>query len=212
MISVKWSKDEQRLFKRLSTPSKVQDFLNRIPASFKKMDDEVCMSPRRTLAFGKTHCCVEGAMLGAAILEFHQYKPLLMDLRSDKSDLDHVIAVFKIGKYFGALSKTNHAVLRFREPVYLSIRELAMSFFHEYFLDDGRKTMLDYSLPINLNRFNNLNWRTTDEELYDIPYELDHARHYPVVPKPYRKHLRRADKIEIEAGKLLDWKPPRRAR
>jgi hypothetical protein len=165
------------------------------------------MSPRRTLAFGEVHCCVEGALLGAAILEFHGHPPLIMDLRSNKHDLDHVLAVFKAGKYFGALSKTNHAVLRYREPVYASVRELAMSFFHEYFLDDGRKTMVDYSLPFDLHRFDILEWRTTEEDLFDIPYALDSVRHFPVVPAAYRKHLRRADRIEIQAGKLLDWKP-----
>src|SRR3989344_8107116 len=134
-----YSKGEIELFRKLDSPQKIQDYLNSIPFNF-QVKKVTFMSPRLVLKNKKAHC-VEGAMLASAILEFHGWKPLILDLRSTEKpyDYDHVVSVFKLNGCFGAISKTNHAVLRFREPVYKSVRELAMSYFHEYFLDNGRK-------------------------------------------------------------------------
>jgi hypothetical protein len=123
-----------KIFKKLSTPQKIQDFLNSLKFNFED-DGETCMSPRQVLLKGKAHC-MEDAMFAAAALEFHGHKPLILDLRATERpyDSDHVVAVFKKFGCFGAISKTNHAVLRYREPIYKSIRELALSYFHEYFL------------------------------------------------------------------------------
>ena len=123
------------------------------------------MSPRMVLKTKKAHC-VEGALFAAAVLEFHGHKPLLLDLRSTRKpwDYDHVLTVFKKDGFFGSISKTNHAVLRYREPIYKSVRELAMSFFHEYFLDNGRKTLREYSELFNLSKLK-MNWRTSKKNL-----------------------------------------------
>ena len=110
------------------------------------------MSPRFVIK-NKTAHCMEGALLAAAVLEFHGAKPLVMDLRSEDHDFDHVVAVFKQFGHWGTVSKTNHAVLRYREPIYQSIRELAMSYFHEYFDGKGRKTLREYSRLFNLRYF-----------------------------------------------------------
>jgi hypothetical protein len=202
-ISTMWNKSEQALFTRLKTPAAIQSFLNTIPLNFEKRR-ETCMSPRAVLERKLAHC-MEGALLAAAILEFHGYKPYVLDLRAKRPDDDHVVAVFKVGKYFGAISKTNHAVLRYREPIYASIRELALSYFHEYFTDDGKKTLREYSLPVDLNRFNKRNWRISKEDLFEIPHTLDKVKHYSIVPKSYLRKLRQADPIEIKAGKLREW-------
>ena len=141
-----WSSTEERVFKKHSTPAKIQDYINSIPINYEK-SGETCMSPRLVLEKRLAHC-MEGAMLAAAILEYHGHKPLVMDLRTIKPhDNDHVVALFKERGKWGAISKTNHAVLRYREPVYLTVRELAMSYFHEYFLDNGLKTLREYSVP-----------------------------------------------------------------
>jgi len=201
-----YTKAEIQFFKKLNTPVKIQDYLNSIPFNFEKHGDTF-MSPRRVIKEGTAHC-MEGAMFAAAALEFHGHKPLILDLRSVKKpfDYDHVVAVVKIDGYWGAISKTNHGVLRYREPVYKTIRELVMSFFHEYFLHSGQKTLREYSVPLNLNRFNKINWRTSDEELWDIPIELDSTKHYQILNKKQIKNLRLADKIEIEIGKIVEFK------
>ena len=161
-------------------------------------------SPIFTLRKGNAHC-FEGALLGAYILSLHGFTPYLMHLKTTKGDYDHVIVPFKVGKFWGALSKTNHAVLRYREPIYKNIRELALSYFHEYFLNDGRKTLRQYSKLLNLNTFEK-NWPILEGNLWGIDQELDKIKHYDIVPKSYLKKLRRAEKIEIKAGRILEWK------
>ncbi len=163
------------------------------------------MSPRFVIKTKTAHC-MEGAMFAAAVLEFAGARPLVLDLRSAFHDFDHVIAVFKQFGCFGAISKTNHAVLRYREPVYKTIRELALSFFHEYFDDQGKKTLREYSKLFDLSYFNKLNWRTSSAKLFEIPEHLDEIKHYKILSKKQIRNLRKADKVEIETGKLVEWK------
>lgn len=200
-----WSKSERSVFYKLNSPKKIQDFLVFKIRHNPARDGVECRSPREVLKFGKAHC-MEGALLAAAILEYHGQKPLLMDLRSADNDLDHVVALFRQFGGWGAISKTNHAVLRYREPVYKTIRELALSYFHEYFLDSGKKTLREYSNAFNLNRLNHLSWRTTDKDLVELPERLDRAPHYGILSAAQIRNLRPADSIEIKAGKLLEWK------
>ncbi len=150
------TKEERKIFQSLNSPSKIQSFINNIPANFEPNGD-TCKSPRTVLKENKCHC-IEGAILAAMILRYHGYEPLILDMESTRKDFDHVIAIFKEFGKFGAISKTNHAVLRYREPVYNSVHELVMSFFHEYFTDDGKKTLRNYSNPINLKKFDEYGW------------------------------------------------------
>lgn len=198
-----FTKKELALIKRLNTPAKVQDFLNGLKFNFENKE-ETLKSPLFTLRAKNAHC-LEGALLGAYILSIHGHKPWLVHLKTSKEDYDHVIAPFKLGGLWGALSKTNHAVLRYREPVYKNIRELTMSYFHEYFLDSGVKTLRQYSRPLNLNIFEQ-NWATLDGDLWGIDQELDKIKHYDVFPRGVLGRLRKADKIEIKAGKVVEYK------
>lgn len=197
-----FAKKEKTLFKKLNTPAKVQDFLNTLRFNFEKRGATL-KSPLSTLR-GKNAHCMEGALLGAYILSLHGFKPYVMCLKAIKRDYDHVIAPFKIGRFWGALSKTNHSVLRYREPVYKNIRELAMSYFHEYFLDNGSKTLRKYSKLLNLNTFEK-NWALIEIDLWGIDQELDKIKYYNILPKHLKK-LRRADKVEIKAGKIVEYK------
>ncbi|MEN9338259.1 MAG: hypothetical protein RIQ41_573, partial [Candidatus Parcubacteria bacterium] len=136
---------EKNFLKSLSTPAKIQDYLDTLQFNHEE-GGETCMSPRHVLRTKQAHC-IEGAMLAAVALMFQGRPPLLLNLKVNTSkDDDHIVVLFEENGYWGALSKTNHAVLRFRDPVYKSVRELAMSYFHEYFLvKDGTKTMRGYS-------------------------------------------------------------------
>ncbi|MBI5871645.1 hypothetical protein HZB88_01005 [archaeon] len=197
------TKGELAIFRKLNTPKKIQDFLNRIPINFDYRKDTF-MSPRMVLKKGKCHCA-EGAVLAALCLKIHGHKPLILDLTATKNDYDHVIAVFKKNGKWGAISKTNHTVLRYREPVYNSIRELVMSFFHEYFDDKGRKNLRSYSLPVDLSRFDKENWAGSWEDLWHINEYLEKVKHYPILNKKQISGLRKADKTEIKAGKIVEW-------
>ena len=198
------SKKEIGLFKKLNSPSKIQGFLNSLKINFEEEGD-TCFSPRRVLQEKRCHC-VEGAVLAAMVLRFYGREPVLVDLTSSAKDFDHVLAVFKQHGMFGAISKTNHAVLRYREPVYSSIRELVMSFFHEYFTDEGIKTLRSYSVPVNLKIFDYLGWMNTFEEVWFIPEHLAKIKHFPILNRKQIAGLRKADEIEINVGKMAEWK------
>lgn len=196
-----FTREEIALYKRLNSPKKIQDFLNSLKINFEEEGD-TCMSPRMVLKKGKAHC-IEAALLAAVALRFHGREPLIVDLEANRKDFDHVIAVFKRNGKWGAISKTNHAVLRYREPVYKDIRELVMSFFHEYFLDNGKKTLRRYSLPVDLKKFDKLGWMTSEEEVWYVADHLTKVKHFDILNRAQISALRRADKIEIEAGKLV---------
>lgn len=197
-----FTEEEKHVLEKLNTPAKIQDFLNKIPFNFEK-NGETLKSPLWVLRKQTAHC-FEGALLGAFILSLHGFPPLILHLKSIANDYDHVIALFQINGLWGALSKTNHAVLRYREPVYKNIRELAMSYFHEYFLDDGRKTLRQYSAPLNLNTLKE-DWSTHRQDLWGIDKKLDKTKHYDIIPKSAIKKLRKADRVEIKAGKIVEW-------
>jgi hypothetical protein len=202
------SPDERKIFRSLSTPAKIQDFLNALPTNHEP-DGDTCLSPRRVLRERRAHC-MEGSMLAAAILRFHGERPLVVDLTASPDDHDHVIAVFRRHGHWGAVSKTNHAVMRYREPVYRTIRELALSFFHEYFLQsNGKKTLRSYSAPVDLSRFDRRGWLTSEEDVWYVPEHLCDIPHVPLVSRAQIASLRRADDIELKAGELLEWPPPR---
>jgi len=192
-----------QILKKLDTPKKIQDFLDTLPRNFEE-DGDTCFSPMMVLK-KKTCHCIEGAVLAALALRINGQPPLILDLKATKDDLDHVVALYKKYGKWGAISKTNHAVLRFREPIYNSVRELALSYFHEYFDDRGRKNLRSYSVPFNLKKFDKLGWMTTHEDIDYIAENLDQAKHYSIMSKKQIANLRRADKVEIETGKIIEW-------
>ncbi len=196
----KTRQEEFRLFKKLSTPEKIQDFLDTLPINF----EDTCRSPLETLRAGVAQC-MEGAMLAGAALWYHGKPPLLLDLKTLDHDESHVVALFKHGGYWGAISKTNHAVLRYRDPVFKTTRELALSYFNEYFTHKGEKTLLSFTRPFNLLRYGD-SWLTAAEPLDAIVDDIDHAQHIPIVPRKLQRKLRKADSIEISAGKIVEWK------
>lgn len=198
------TKQELSILRALRTPQKIQDFLDSLPIN-KEKNGDTCLSPRRVLRERHAHC-MEGAMFAALALRLHGHRPLLMDLKTTKKDFDHVVALFRVGGFWGAISKTNHAVLRYREPIYRTPRELALSYFHEYFLDDGTKTLRSFSRPFDLSRFDKRGWMTDEDDLWYVPIALDDAPHVPLLNRAQIRKLRKADKIERDAGKLIEWK------
>jgi hypothetical protein len=200
------SKKELEVINKLNTPNKIQDFINSLEINF-ELGKETCMSPRMVLRGKKAHC-MEGALLAAAILRFHGHRPLVIELHTNPKDDDHAIALFKKDGKWGAITKTNHAVLRYREPIYENIRELVMSYFHEYFDDNGRKNLRSYSRPVDLSIFDKYNWMTAEEDLWYIDDYLSKVQHKNILTKSQVAKLRKADKIEIDSGKLIEWKNP----
>jgi len=200
-----FKEEELKVLKKLDNPKKIQDFLNSLNINFEENAD-TCMSPRMVLKTGKAHC-IEGALVAAAAFRIHGQEPLVVDMEANQKDDDHVIAVFKKNNFWGAVGKTNHAVLRYREPVYKSIRELVMSFFHEYTLDKtGEKTLRTFSLPVNLKRFDKFNWMTLEKDVWFIPEFLTTIPHEKILNHSQIMSLRKADEIEIKAGSIIEYK------
>ena len=172
------NKDELLLLRKLATPEKIQRYLDELPYN-KERDGETCRSPRVAIQHNTAHC-FEGALLAAAALRVNGRQPLILDLESVRDD-DHVIAVYRDHECWGAIAKSNYAGLRFRCPVYRTLRELAMSYFEHYYNLGGEKTLRAYSRPVNLARFDPLGWMTAEEPLWAIPEYLCEIRHTPVL-------------------------------
>jgi hypothetical protein len=195
---------EYRLLKKLDTPEKMQTFLESIPYNHER-SGETCMSPTRVLRENKAHC-IEGAFLACTAFMLAGREPLIVSLKVTKPDDDHIIVVFKENGYYGALSKTNHAVLRYRDPVYRSVRELVMSYFHEYFLyGNGKKTLVGYTKPINMKRFGT-KWINAGEDLWDIAEIIYDAPVVSTVPVKNKKYIRTATAFERRVHNTPEWK------
>jgi len=197
---------ELLILKKLDSFSKIQDFINNIPINFEKDGKDTCLSPRRVLRENRAHC-IEGALLAALAIRLNGLgESLVVDMRASQGDYDHVIAVFKQNGKWGAITKTNHAVLRYREPIYDSVHELIMSYFHEYTNEKGNKTLREFSEPINLAIFDNTDWVTSEDNLWFIHDYIDRVKHYKILSEKQEKNLRKADLLEIQSGKLTEWK------
>jgi hypothetical protein len=188
---------ERAVFRRLTTPEKIQRFLDDL-AYNKELDGETCRSPRRVLRDRTAHC-MEGALFGAAALRVLGHPPLLLDLEAVRDD-DHVLAIFQLRSHWGALAKSNYSGLRYREPVYRTLRELAMSYFEHYYNLKCEKTLRNYSRPVNLRRFDSIRWMTAEEDVWVIPEYLVTISHTPLLRPGLAKRLGRVDDRLFAAG------------
>jgi len=191
---------EMKTLKRLNTPEKIQRFLDEELAYNKEKDGETCRSPRRVLNDMTGHC-FEGGLLAVAALRVHGYPPLVVDLEAVRDD-DHILAVFKQNGAWGAIAKSNYSGLRFREPVYRTIRELAMSYFEHYYNPGDEKTLRRYSQPLNLQRFDKLGWMTATEDLWVLNDYLLEIPHWPILTPAMEKALCKVDRRLFGAGRF----------
>ena len=202
------SKAEFAVLRRLRTPRKIQEFLYGLKQNF-ELQGETCNSVRTVLKQRRAHC-IEGAMLAAAALWVHGEPPLLMDMQAVR-DFDHVICLFRRNGRWGAISKTNGIGLRGRDPVYKSLRELAMSYVHEYTNKAEFKTLRTYSVPFDLRRLQPSAW-VTSEDAWDLVDHLEALRHFELMGKRHVRTLVRRDPFERALGGLLQYKKPRKKR
>src|SRR3989344_4690534 len=190
----------------LSTPIEIQDFLDALPMNWEKSGD-THHSPASALAARKAHC-IEGALIAATALWIAGERPYIMDLwANEKRDgEDHLVALYQRGKYWGAISKTNHASIRFRDPVYRTPRELALSYFHEWFLNTtGEKTLEAYTRPYDLSKLG-AGWIAARDDLWYLDDVVNALPHYPLMPRGHERYVRKADAMERRAGRLIEWK------
>jgi len=182
------------MLKPLDSPYKIQEFLDSIPYNTTKRT----LSPLLVMKERMAHC-MDGGMFAASALRRLGYPPLIVDLTAENDD-DHIIAVFREGSCWGAIAKSNTTVLRFREPVYRSLRELAMSYFDLYYNLNSHKSLRSYSRTIDLSRFDDRNWETTDEDLEFIGDYTYTVRHYPLLTRKQILSLNKVPKYLYDAG------------
>ena len=180
------NKQELALYRRLNTPEKIQQYLDDLPYN-KERDGETCRGPRRVIRDNTAHC-FEGALFGAAALRMNGYPPLILDLEAVRDD-DHVVAIYRTNDGWGSIGKSNYAGLRFRSPVYRTLRELALSYFEHYYNLDGEKTLRAYSRPVNLSRFDKIAWMTSEEDLWVMPEYLLEISHTPIAHVTRRMYM-----------------------
>ena len=196
---------EFAVLRRLNTPRKIQAFLYGLRQNFEQRG-ETCHGVREVLRARSAHC-IEGAMLAAAALWVHGEPPLLLDMRAVQ-DFDHVVALFRRRGRWGAISKTNGATLRWRDPVYRSLRELAMSYLHEYTNRREQKTLREYSRPFDLRALPSGAWVTPVKGAWAVAERLDNLPHYPLMTPREVRELVRRDPFERRIGLLLQYRRP----
>lgn len=196
------NESDAKILAELQTPEAIQDFITGLSMNPEKNGD-TCHSVMNVLKFRHAHC-IEAAMLAAAALWMGGAKPLLMDMRAQGDD-DHVITLFRSRGCWGAISKSNHVWLRWRDPVYRTLRELAMSYFHEY-TNKEKKTLRAYSASFDLRRFSPPEWVTNQDNCWDIALALDDARHYRLLTPAQVRALKERDSFELKANQMVEYR------
>jgi len=197
------TRGELGTLRRLDRPDKVQSYLDGLTYNI-ETDGDTVRSPRRVMRDRTAHCA-EGAFLAAAAFRVQGRPPLLVDLEAVRDD-DHVLAVYRDGGLWGAVATSKFAGLRYRAPVYRTVRELVLSYFEHYYNWDGERTLRAYSRPVSLARFDRIGWMTAEEDLWPLVEHLTAIRHTPLIPPAAARRLVRLDKRSYEAG--LHGAPP----
>jgi hypothetical protein len=191
---------ERKIFSELTNPVRIQRFIDDDLAYNLEPHGATCYSPRLAIEKGEAHC-MEGALVAAAALRMLGYPPLILDLEAVR-DTDHVLAIYRSRGLWGAIAKSNYSGLRSREPVYRTLRELAMSYFEHYFNPAREKTLRAYSRPVNLARFDFMNWMTAERDVWEIPNHLCEIPHTRLMPRETERGLAKMDRRLFEAGCL----------
>ena len=194
---------ELRTLRALDTPVKVQRFLDALAYNHER-GGATCRSPRRVLR-DRTAQCAEGAFLAAAAFRINGRAPLIVDLEAERDD-DHLLAVYKDRGHWGAVGKSKFAGLRYRAPVYRTIRELVLSYFEDYYNYAGERTLRRYSRPTSLVPFDRIGWMTSEADLWPVIERFLEAPHVVLLPSGVAKRLPRKDRRSYAAG--LHGAPP----
>jgi len=190
------SRKDSKLISRLRSPFEIQVFLDSIPYS----EDSSYKCPLSVLRRREAHC-FDGALFAAAALRRLGYRPLIVYMLAVRDD-DHLLAVYRRGKFWGAVAKSNFVGLRFREPVYRTIRELVMSYFEVFWNLNREKSLRAYTSPLNLARFDAQDWMIQDGPLELISDHLDYVRTIRLLTPAMISRLTRVDLRSFRAGSV----------
>jgi hypothetical protein len=196
LIEQVFTPDERTIFTSLDTPAKIQAFLDGMPYS----EEEIYRCPRQVLRDRKAHC-FDGALFAAAALRYQGFPPLVLDLLPVPGrDDDHMLALFKIDGHWGAIAKSNFVGLRYREPIYRSLRELVLTYFEDFYNTAAEKTLRYYTAPLNLQSYDRFNWMTSELSMMDIAHRLEKLRRYRILTPRMEAGLAAVDERFYQAG------------
>lgn len=185
---------ELKVFRGLDSPGAIQDFIDSVP--YRPEDENYCAL--NVLRDGKAHC-FDGGLFAALALRRLGYPPRIVNMFPEAgTDDDHILALYQVDGFFGAVAKSNFPGLCRREAVYRSLRELVMSYFDHYFNADGVRTLRAYTSPLNLARFDHLDWAASNQHIDLIVRSLNRRRRYPVIPQDAAGRLSRLDRRAYE--------------
>ncbi|MGQ0484803.1 MAG: hypothetical protein ACT4SY_05555 [Hyphomicrobiales bacterium] len=193
--------DEAAIFRQLTAPEKIQDYITAMPSNA-ELDGATCFSVRTALARNCCHC-IEAAFVAACALMLNGEPALVMDFQAEGDD-DHVLALFKRGRHWGAISKSNSIWLRWRDPIYASPRELAMSYFHEYVVNE-KKSLRRVSRPFDIGAYDPACWVTADDDCWDMAGEIDAAPHFFLITAAQARRLRPREPFEVHADTIKEF-------
>ncbi len=190
------TEEERASLASLTTPRKIQDFLDTVAYEAEYFN----RAPLRVLRERRGHC-LDGGIFAAAALRRLGYPPLILDLVPEPlMDDDHVLAVFQKNDAYGAIAKSNFSGLRYREPVFRTVRELVMSYFEDYFNAHGRKTLRGYTRLLDLTHYDRLDWEVNDAACDRIEKRLQGMRHSTLLTPAMIRELTPVDPRRLEAG------------
>ena len=196
-MNLPWNLGELKFLRSLRNPHGIQDYLDTLTFNPKIYT----RSARFAMRDGTAHC-FEGGLIAASALEVLGYPPLILDLRANDYDDDHILALFMRNGCYGAIAKSNCSGLRYREPIYRSIRELATSYFESYFNDDRERTLREFSVPLDLRKIRNIDWRTSEKDIFPLADRINALRHFRIISKAAERCLVKVDRLSFAASKI----------
>lgn len=158
---------ERRLIARLSTPARVQLWLNRLPYNTEKGGET--LRSFRPVARLETAHCLEAALFAAVVMEQHGYPPLVMSLES-QDNLDHVIFIYRDRGRWGSVGRSRDPGLHGRRPVFASPRALARSYIDPYVDYTGR--VRAFGICNLATAMGDYDWRLSEKNVWKVEQVL----------------------------------------
>lgn len=185
---------DRKAFAALKTPAQIQAFLDDVPYS----GDDRYRCPASVLRDRRAHC-YDGALFAAAALRQIGDPPLIINMFAFRDD-EHLIAIYKRNGHWGSVGKSNFVGLRYREPVYRTLRELVMSYFEVYYNMERLRSLRAYTRPFNLRAFDRIDWMHDDAAMDTIAAKLDSLKRTPIMTPRMVRGLTLLDKRSFDAG------------
>ena len=197
----------RKTFRGLQSPIDIQHYLD----GLRYVGEERDRCPLDVMKDKQCHC-LDGGLFAALALRRIGDPGLLIDLvplidpKGRKMDDDHVLAVFRRNGRWGAMAKSNFPWLRYRDPVYRSLRELVMGYFEVYFSVNRVKVLRGYTRPLDIGKYDDLHYAWDEEGAVRLYKKFYARKAVPLISPDSEKLLVAADQREYASAFMgIDW-------